>query len=178
MLGRSHQRLERLRYWSAHDLRHPGAPRGRAYEIMICGKCKRDLPPEAFFASSKYWCKECRSSERKKRYRKNPEKYRATQKRYGETHRDNENAKKAAWRRAHPLQTKAGHTLRNAVMRGKIVKPMACELCNRIAPLHGHHQDYSRPLEVQWLCVTCHEEKHHGNALRSSGEDHGIGSRE
>lgn len=50
-----------------------------------------------------------------------------------------------------------------AVGRGELVKPELCEECGfpiRKEQLQGHHEDYSRPLEVRWLCLHCHH-KHH-----------------
>lgn len=49
---------------------------------------------------------------------------------------------------------------RNAVKAGKIVKPNHCSNCRKEAPLQGHHEDYSKPLEVQWLCDSCHKHTH------------------
>jgi hypothetical protein len=50
-----------------------------------------------------------------------------------------------------------------AVRSGKIVKPSRCESC-RLAPepreLHGHHDDYSQPFAVRWLCRECHVRHH------------------
>lgn len=49
---------------------------------------------------------------------------------------------------------KARNTLGRAVSSGKIA-PKACEQCgNPVA--EAHHNDYSKPLEVQWLCKDCH----------------------
>jgi predicted ATP-dependent endonuclease of OLD family len=50
-----------------------------------------------------------------------------------------------------------------AILKGKIGKPNKCSKCGRIANrryIHGHHFDYSKPLEVIWLCVKCHTEEH------------------
>jgi hypothetical protein len=39
---------------------------------------------------------------------------------------------------------------------GKIKKPKRCTICTKIKKLDGHHQDYSKPLEVIWCCRSCH----------------------
>ena len=38
----------------------------------------------------------------------------------------------------------------------QLAKPGACERCGKVGKLLGHHADYSKPLEVQWLCHVCH----------------------
>ena len=39
------------------------------------------------------------------------------------------------------------------------LKPSPCEMCG--APkVHGHHDDYTRPLVVRWLCQKCHAALH------------------
>lgn len=46
--------------------------------------------------------------------------------------------------------------------RGKLI-PQPCESCGAAASeCQMHHPDYSKPLEVKWLCVACHELLHHG----------------
>lgn len=46
--------------------------------------------------------------------------------------------------------------LRYAVKMGRLNKPLICEVCNLKKILQGHHEDYSKPLEVIWLCHGCH----------------------
>lgn len=52
------------------------------------------------------------------------------------------------------------HTARVAVMialrNGTIKKPETCQHCNHAVRVQAHHSDYSKPLEVTWLCVACH----------------------
>jgi hypothetical protein len=58
-----------------------------------------------------------------------------------------------------PIQRKAREALHYAIRRGRIIKPQSCEQCGatvRSRLLHGHHADYAKPLEVKWLCFTCH----------------------
>jgi hypothetical protein len=39
------------------------------------------------------------------------------------------------------------------------LKPQPCEQCGS-KKSHGHHDDYTKPLEVRWLCIGCHAQKH------------------
>lgn len=47
-----------------------------------------------------------------------------------------------------------------AVERGVLVRPTSCEKCGRAVSLHAHHEDYTKPLDVQWLCRSCHLRRH------------------
>ena len=51
----------------------------------------------------------------------------------------------------------ARYTLGNAIRDGRI-KRMPCEVCGGFA--EGHHEDYSRPLDVRWLCFAHHRAEH------------------
>jgi hypothetical protein len=50
--------------------------------------------------------------------------------------------------------------VKKALASGKLVKPEHCERCNRQVALAGHHNDYSKPLQVEWLCRKCHNSRH------------------
>lgn len=56
--------------------------------------------------------------------------------------------------------------MRDALKAGKLVKPSACEECHAEegpVVLYAHHDDYSKPLNVRWLCGTCHQKWHYAN---------------
>ena len=62
-----------------------------------------------------------------------------------------------------PEAFRARWTLRNHVKRGTIKKPERCDRCKERYPprrIHGHHHDYSKPLEVEWVCSVCHGKEH------------------
>ncbi len=44
--------------------------------------------------------------------------------------------------------------------KGVLVKPAVCEDCGQERQLEAHHLDYSRPLDVSWLCLLCHGREH------------------
>ena len=58
-------------------------------------------------------------------------------------------------------QVKAINKINQKVRSGKIQKPTACESCNAEIRLEAHHEDYSKPYDVMWLCKLCHEARHH-----------------
>lgn len=56
------------------------------------------------------------------------------------------------------VRKKAHHITSAAIRDGKL-KKKPCEVCGH--PLvQAHHDDYSKPLEVRWLCVQHHNEHH------------------
>ena len=64
------------------------------------------------------------------------------------------------WKKRNP-QKAAAHTLILwAIRSGVIKKPEKCEECKKNNKLEGHHLDYLKPLEVIWLCKSCHSKKH------------------
>jgi hypothetical protein len=56
----------------------------------------------------------------------------------------------------HPGRYKARYQFRNAVKLGKIMRPKSCSLCGKRCKPHGHHEDYSKPFDVVWVCRKCH----------------------
>lgn len=58
----------------------------------------------------------------------------------------------------YPEKEKARYQLLKAVNRGEVVK-LGCEVCRRI-DTQAHHDDYSKPLKVRWLCPLHHTEIH------------------
>ncbi len=52
--------------------------------------------------------------------------------------------------------------LRDMVRRGKIEPPVDCQNCKQKQKrIEAHHTDYSKPLDVLWLCVSCHKKEHY-----------------
>ena len=68
------------------------------------------------------------------------------------------------WRRTHTVTEKqrirgnARSYLRVYIRRGKIAKGI-CEVCGDPETV-GHHDDYTKPLKVKWLCKLHHLEIH------------------
>lgn len=60
----------------------------------------------------------------------------------------------------YPERVYARELVRRAVRSGRLVRqPCPCGSPESFA----HHHDYSKPLDVEWLCRACHREEHEQN---------------
>lgn len=69
-------------------------------------------------------------------------------------------ARASTYARRHPDKKRAHSAVVRALRTGRLVRPSACERCGRECVPHAHHIDYAQPLNVVWLCSTCHGEEH------------------
>ena len=69
-------------------------------------------------------------------------------------------------RRKNGNQYRAQTMVGNAVRDKKLFRE-PCETCAETNNIHGHHDDYLKPLNVRWLCAACHHQWHaiNGEAL-------------
>ena len=63
------------------------------------------------------------------------------------------------YRLRHPEKRLAHHAVSNALRAGKL-KRLPCEYCGN-PKSEAHHEDYSKRLDVRWLCKTCHMSAHY-----------------
>lgn len=66
---------------------------------------------------------------------------------------------KAKWIENNLHKRKAHAILANAIRSGLIARK-PCQICGN-PKSEGHHEDYSKPLDVMWLCRKHHGEHHH-----------------
>lgn len=121
---------------------------------MICSKCDTDKPLDEFPSNGRGGkakrCKECNRAHARAYYRKNPEPYK-------QRARENESKRNRDDKLAIYKQVEY------AVRTGTLVKPDVCSRCDETESIEGHHEDYSKPLEVIWLCKACHMKAHRIN---------------
>ena len=103
-------------------------------------------------------CKECTKKDSKERSVLRPDIIREYEKKRSETDKRKKHASEhmVKWREKYPERYKAHNTLNNAIRDGRIKKPTRCEICDKPSRLHGHHYDYTMPLDVIWMCEECH----------------------
>lgn len=64
------------------------------------------------------------------------------------------------YRKNHHDKYLANSKLQHALDTGKVVRPNKCSMCGIDCIPQGHHYDYSKPLDVIWLCAKCHSKVH------------------
>lgn len=62
------------------------------------------------------------------------------------------------YKKKYPEKVKAAEMANYAIKTGRL-KKQPCEVCGE-KNVHAHHDDYSEPLEVRWLCPQCHVDHH------------------
>lgn len=99
----------------------------------------------------------------KKAKEKKKDKYQKQKEEYNKSKRGRElNSKRSRkYRENNPLKSKARSLVRTALRNGSLIRPDKCSECNKECIPEAHHYDYSKPLEVEWLCKQCHENTHH-----------------
>jgi hypothetical protein len=75
------------------------------------------------------------------------------------------------FRAKYPEKARAHDAVKNAVKAHRLLKPTVCGRCGRrpAEPLHAHHADYSKPLDVTFVCRPCHRELDAESQARSAG---------
>ena len=61
------------------------------------------------------------------------------------------------WLDKHPAAKKAQWNFHARIRREKIVRPEYCSACDKKRRVQGHHADYAKPYEVEWVCRKCHK---------------------
>lgn len=65
----------------------------------------------------------------------------------------------AASRKKYPERARARNAVYRALKSGVLVRPDRCARCGKACKPQASHDDYARPLDVEWLCRACHARK-------------------
>ncbi|QGY29798.1 hypothetical protein CUN67_13020 [Pantoea cypripedii] len=125
-----------------------------------CSRCKVSIiVTEVMVRRSSYVCNRCEVERATDWARKNREKKRASNNRYQAKNSANRSETTAKWRANHPQKKAAHQAVQTAVRNGKLTKK-PCQECGSTHRIHAHHDDYSQPLDVIWLCHQHHMARH------------------
>lgn len=124
-----------------------------------------------FYQQCSNWAVSNREKQREiaRRYRaEKPDLIRSTKERWTKANAERIKSRDVAMRKANPEKERAHWTVGNALRYGKLVKK-PCEICGSARYVDAHHDDYSKPLDVRWLCRS-HHVLHHEELNKSEAQ--------
>ena len=122
-----------------------------------CKKCGEAKPPSEYYATRPVVCRVCLCAESRTNRAKKIDEYRAKERVRATRYIERRSARTTLWRRTHKAEFSAQQKVRHAIRTGKLSRPNTCEGCAVVGVrIEAHHADYSKPLEVEWLCKPCH----------------------
>lgn len=146
-----------------------------------CGILKEESQYRLFKKYDKYVrrsrCLECESSYyRSREYREKANEKNSRYRAEGRVrHRDSAHFRLRQER--YPEKSRASQLVNQAIKKGELIRPLSCDQCGVIpqsmrggrSGIQAHHEDYSRPLDVMWLCHSCHISVHRARSRRDGG---------
>lgn len=94
----------------------------------------------------------------KKWVEKNFEYFNRLRKEYKDSERGKEKRRK--WMREFRKENKDIIKVYNKSSKIEIPQNKLCEICNINLAKEKHHENYSKPLEIKFLCIKCHKKTH------------------
>lgn len=145
--------------------------------VKTCFKCSTVKPLSEFYRHGAMGdghlnkCKDCTKTDVRQHRLTNPERVRANDNRREDEGRK---AKRAEYHREfvrkNPAKYRAHNAVSNALRDGRLSK-LPCAFCGTADPVEAHHHDYSKPLDVTWLCKPCHRRFHALERMATYRED-------
>ena len=89
----------------------------------------------------------------------------ASRKKYAKSEKGKIAQKKAMtlYKERYPIKRLAHSIVWSKLLTGKLIKQSSCSKCGSNEKIEAHHDDYTKPLELRWLCEKCHKEWHKYN---------------
>jgi hypothetical protein len=163
----------------------------RGDAMKACFRCGKEKLLSEFYAHPRMTdgrlgkCKECTKTDTRNNYRANREQYREYERMrrdlphrvlarelYAQTPNGRERRciSREKWEQSNPGKKAAERAISRGVRSGTVKKLFNCQVCGSPRKVEAHHEDYSQPYSVMWLC-----KKHHWQAdVARRGREHSL----
>jgi len=105
-----------------------------------------------------YWRKNAVVKRKQWRDNHNTKEFKESRREYNKLWRKNNHDKVKEYRAKYLEKMRARDKFKYAIKTGKIIR-QPCQECGNVKS-EGHHTDYTKPLEVIWLCRNHHRKSH------------------
>ena len=130
-----------------------------------CFKCGETKPLADYYPHKQMGdghlnkCKECAKNDATNHRNNNLEKIREYDRERGNRQtKEYRDQQKADFPNKYRANTAVAHAKRSGLLI-----PEPCETCGTEDYIHGHHDDYLKPLKIRWLCAAHHHQWHRDN---------------
>ncbi len=150
--------------------RNSHAPDGREWRCKVCVRASS----RAYYAANREvhvaYSRKYREKDptkvaegQRRRNAEDPQRVRAYAVGYRQRHPTRVRQQQADYCRRNREKSNAHSAVNNAKKAGKLIPALACERCGHDFSVYrreAHHEDYTKRLEVEWLCSLCHKTHH------------------
>ena len=142
--------------------------------VKTCFKCLREQDLSQFYKHPRMQdghlnkCKDCARLDASTNYKHKRQQYSEYDK-MRERRPERKQQKRSALkthRAKHPERNRARSRVASALRSG-LLHRLPCKLCGS-EKSQAHHEDYLKPLDVEWLCFVCHREHRHKQIVTQS----------
>jgi hypothetical protein len=134
--------------------------------MKVCTKCGEKKPLTEFHKSKRSQdgrgcvCDKCSQAKSREYRDKNRERLREYDRVRSQTkaRKADKNVTSQRWQKKNTLKTIAHRIVNEAIRKGSLIRQPCC-VCHNTES-HAHHEDYSKPLDIIWLCATHHSKLH------------------
>ena len=133
--------------------------------MKICYHCKQSKPDKEFNKDNHKtdglysYCMTCCRPKSTEWNTLNKDKARAKVARYYAKHKEKIISKQKIRHEKYPPIRRARWMVAEAIKAGRLlIEP--CAVCRATESVQGHHEDYTKPLRVLWLCASHHTKIH------------------
>ena len=129
--------------------------------MPICKTCHRERTRMQMYCGTS----ECRTCHNREYLREYQHEYYQANKEYLREYQREHKRERYASDPTFRFKRLSRATLHSNVRNGKIIRPNQCSKCSSTGNIHAHHEDYSKPLKVIWLCKKCHTRLHNDQVI-------------
>ena len=142
--------------------------------MKVCSACKELKPLSEFYRwklgkdGHRASCKNCVNCQNNSSLKKNPESKLRASRKYKKVNSEKVKEQTSTYRNSNPVKYAAHIAVQIAVREHRLVQ-RPCEYCGDVKTV-AHHDDYSKPLVVRWLCNFHHKQWHTSNGEGLNGK--------